>query len=933
MSNPLVDLGKFGQSPWIDSISREMITSGALKKMIEEDGLKGLTSNPSIFEKALAAGADYDNLLARALGQGIQDPKSLFEALAVEDIRDAADLLLPVHLHSGGTDGFVSLEVSPKLAFDAKRTVEEALRLHKAVGRKNLMIKIPATRECLPAISETLAAGISVNVTLIFSIERYEEVMEAYLLGLERLEKNGGDLSSVHSVASFFVSRLDSAVEKLVAEDSPLIGKVAIANAKIAYQNFLGFFSSARFAKLKERGAPVQRPLWASTSAKNAAFSDVLYVDQLIGKDTVNTIPPATWKAFRDHGTVSNSIENGLSEARQTMAMLREAGINLVEVTDKLEAEGVDAFVHSFDGLLAGVSEKANRLRGQEPVLSEKKTADGLDPLKTVERIWKKDASLWKSEAAHRAIIDQSLGWLIMPRTMPARTAEIRKFADEIRKAPFEHVVVLGMGGSSLAPEVLRRSLPPVPGFPTLHILDSTEPESVRAVEQAAPPEKTLYIVASKSGTTVEPARFMDYFLGKVKKYKGDEAGEHFVAITDPGRPMLEKAKSLKFRKIFLNFEDIGGRYSALSYFGIVPAVLSGLDADRLLERAHKMADACALKTPDNPGFSLGIKLGELAGSGRDKIHFLLPRGVDALGLWLEQLIAESLGKEGKGVVPVTGTGHDSADRHASDKVFIHFTVASIPDKRLDATAESLRSAGHPVLEIALTDEYDIAGEFFRWEFATAVLGACMKINPFDQPNVQEAKEKTVSLLNGLKKTGQLPALEPHVKEDGLTIAFSGASLNAIGKTAGLSVDPAVIRFLADVEPGDYVGLLAYIGSHGRYDSGLNKVREAASKATGFSVQSGYGPRYLHSTGQLHKGGRNNGIFLILYREDGEDLGIDGSDYTFGQLVRAQALGDFQALEAAGRRAAMIGISGSVDAALKRISKTLEAAAHSAMKV
>lgn len=362
MSNPLKKLEDYGQSPWIDMISREMLDSGTLERMIREDGLKGLTSNPSIFDQAISSGKDYDPVLEKALAEGIREPKGLFERMAAADIRDAADALKPVFEASGGADGYVSLEVSPKLAFDTPKTIAEGKRLFKEVGRPNLMIKVPATKEGLPAVTELLASGVNVNVTLIFAIERYRQVMEAYLAGVERLAADGGQPDSVASVASFFVSRIDVAVDKQLPEGSPLRGKTAVANAKLAYQAYKEFFGAKRFLDLKAKGARPQRALWASTSTKDPKYSDVLYIDSLIGPDTVNTIPPKTWDAFRDHGKTANTLEAGVDEAKQVFADLKTAGVDLKAVTDKLEKDGVASFAQSFESLLHHLEDKAKAL-------------------------------------------------------------------------------------------------------------------------------------------------------------------------------------------------------------------------------------------------------------------------------------------------------------------------------------------------------------------------------------------------------------------------------------------------------------------------------------------------------------------------------------------------------------------------------------------
>ncbi|PCI39520.1 MAG: transaldolase, partial [Elusimicrobia bacterium] len=556
MSNPLKELAQFGQSPWMDFISRPMLQSGDLAKLIEEDGVKGVTSNPSIFDKAISSGSDYDEGIQGALDAGITDPEAVFERLAIKDIQEACDVLKPVYDETDGVDGYVSLEVAPTLAYDSDGTAAAAERLFSAVDRTNVMIKIPATKEGLPAITSSIAKGINVNVTLIFSLERYMEVINAYLAGLEKLSETDTPLKSVASVASFFISRIDVAVDNKLPEGSPLRGKIATANGKTAYKLFEKVFGSDRFKSLAEKGARVQRPLWASTGTKDPSYPDTLYVDGLIGKDTVNTIPPKTWDAFRDHGTVAETITAGVDEARQQLETLLEAGINLSEVTKILEDEGVKSFADAYEGLLHHLKDKVASMAGGGPGnASRESTPNGL-----VSRIWGKDASLWKSDEDHKSIIENSLGWLGLPETMSARVQELTAFADDVRG--FESVVVLGMGGSSLAPEVFRRSFPKRDGHPALRVLDSTDPETVEAVLAAAPAEKTLFIVASKSGSTTEPLRFFDYAWSKIPK------GENFVAITDPGSQLEALAKEKGFRNCFLNFADIGGRFSALSYFG-----------------------------------------------------------------------------------------------------------------------------------------------------------------------------------------------------------------------------------------------------------------------------------------------------------------------------------------------------------------------------
>ncbi|TBR25245.1 transaldolase [bacterium] len=905
--NPLQQLEAQGQSPWYDSISRDMLSSGELARLVAEEGLKGVTSNPAIFEKAITKGAAYDAPLRAALAEGVTDPKALFERLAVPDIRDAADVLKPVFEASQGADGYVSLEVSPDLAHDSAGTAAEAKRLFAAVGRPNVMIKIPATRAGLPAIEEAVAAGIPVNVTLIFSLERYMGVMNAYLAGLERRVKAGETLAPNASVASFFVSRIDTAVDALLPRDTPLRGRVAVANAKTAYRLFRQVFDGDRFKALAAKGARVQRPLWASTGTKDPAYSDVLYVDELIGPDTVNTIPPATWNAFKDHGKVRRTVDEGAEDARRTLDELRRRGVDLTAVTDKLEEEGVKSFAAAFDTLLKHLSEKAARILAAP--------AGG-----TAARVWGRDASLWKADAPAQDFIRGFLGWLDLPSSMTSRVAEVRAFADEVRGAGFEHVVVLGMGGSSLACEVFRTARPAEAGRPRLHVLDSTDPGSVAACEAAAPPEKTLYVVSSKSGTTVEPLRLMDYFLAKAG---GD--GSRFCAVTDPGTPFEAFAREKGFRKVFTNPADVGGRFSALSLFGLVPAALAGWDVGALLARAAALADATREDSDANPGLSLGKALAREAKAGRDKLVVLAAPELESFGLWLEQLVAESVGKEGKGVVPVAGAPARDAAAYAADSVFVLVSHAGQVGQP-EALAGALEGAGRTVLRFELDAPEALGAEFFRWEFATAVLGAELGVNPFDQPDVQAAKDMTKAALAELKAAGSLSAPAPAAGDDAWSVAFSAAAAEA-GRGAANN-EEALARFLAQAAPGNYAAVLAYLASDGRHADALQSLRRTVAETTGLSVQGGYGPRYLHSTGQLHKGGPNTGLFLVLAREGGADLDIPGAGLTFGQLCRAQALGDFRALDAAGRRAAYVVLKGDPGAALLRLAAAAAAAAR-----
>ncbi|MDB5028714.1 MAG: glucose-6-phosphate isomerase / transaldolase, partial [Candidatus Eremiobacteraeota bacterium] len=552
MGDQLKQLASVGQSIWLDNIRRAMFASGELQRLIDL-GLRGMTSNPTIFEKAIGSGSDYDEQLRTLTDE--TDPVKVFEALAIRDIRSACDLFHPVWERTNGLDGYVSLEVPPTLANDTQGTIAAAQRLWGEVDRPNLMIKIPGTAAGVPAIKATIAAGINVNVTLLFSVDRYEAAATAYIEGLEERAAKGHPIDRIASVASFFVSRIDNAVDKLLQaridkgehQLEPLLGKAAIANTKLAYQRFLRLFGGDRFNALKAKGAHVQRQLWASTSTKNPAYPDLMYVENLIGRDTVNTVPPNTLEALLDHGHIRpDTVLEDLDGARATIEALGKAQISLYDVTEMLVADGVKSFADSFNAMLDAIRGKLDKLRqGAPPKVALSAPAElggavdaALDKLAQndfLRKLWTHDPSPWSTDPAHVEIIKHALGWVEIAQQTHAQRGELIEFAHACAKR-FDHVVVLGMGGSSLAPDILRATFGKTPGYPALHVLDSTDPHQVRSLDDAIDVAKSLFIVASKSGTTTEPEAFFRYFFQRVQQTVGaSNAGDHFVAITDPG--------------------------------------------------------------------------------------------------------------------------------------------------------------------------------------------------------------------------------------------------------------------------------------------------------------------------------------------------------------------------------------------------------------
>jgi len=534
---------------------------------------------------------------------------------------------------------------------------------------------------------------------------------------------------------------------------------------------------------------------------------------------------------------------------------------------------------------------------------------------KLVPRISAKDPKVWKAGEAHAKVIANRLGWLRVTETMVGRCGEIDSFVEEVRRAGYREAVLLGMGGSSLCPEVCAETFGVADGFLRVRVLDSTDPATISAVERSVDLAKTIFIVSSKSGTTTETSCFHKYFYEKLRAINPAKAGEHFVAITDPGTSLEREGRQQSFRRVFLNPADIGGRYSALSYFGLVPAALLGIDIGKLLERAEEMKRACAEATSsENPGAMLGVALGELAKAGRDKLTFFLSPSIQSFGSWVEQLVAESTGKENTGILPVAGELLPSP--HGKDRVFVYLQLGE-GEAEIISRLKKLQQAGHPVITLQVSDKYDLGDLFFRWEFATAIAGALLKINPFDEPNVKESKDNTNALLTEYLREGKLDSRQAAAHEGELSLFFDRKTLK--GAKAKSSLREYLSALLKSKRTGDYVAITAYVQPSESNDRVLRGIRRSIGEKTKLATTLGYGPRYLHSTGQFHKGGPNSGIFLQITADDRYDLPIPDERYTFGVLKRAQALGDYQALVEHKRRVVNINLGKDVEAGLERL--------------
>lgn len=919
------EVARQGQSLWLDNLRRQLISSGELARL-RDAGITGATSNLTILEKAISGSTDYDEALARLFKAGRHADRILWE-LIIEDIQAAADIFRPIYEATAGADGFASIEVGPTIAHDTQHIVAMAQELHRRCERPNVMVTIPATRAGLPAIRHMIGEGKHTNVKFAFSAERYAEVVEAYLSGLEDFQKKGGDLSEVASVASFFVSRVDTKVDKLLAtrieatssprkkrELAELYGKAGIANSKMAYQRYQALFSGPRWEALEHAGARAQRCLWASTSVKDPRYRDTMYIEELIGPHTVATVTNANLAVFQEHGRVRPSLEEQVEESRSQLERLEKLGIEFDQVTRELGVEGLEAFATSYDTLLKVIRVAAQKVRaGTEsrprhslgwlaPVVEH--AVAQLQHNEVPRRLWAKDATLWSSDSGKREVIRNRLGWLNIAEQMLERRDALRQLAAEGQT--YADVVLLGQGGTSVCADVLRQAFGHRHGYPRLHVLDTTDPAAVLDTRSQLNLKESLFVVASKSGTTIGTLSQFAYFWDEVSQAVPNEAGRHFAAVTDPGTAIERVAHEHDFRWLFQAPPDIGGRYSALTYFGLVPGALMGMDVVELLERAVEMMHACdaSVSVEHNPGAWLGTVLGQLAAQGRNKVTLVLSPKIAMFGVWIEQLLAASTGKQGEGLIPIEGEPLGPPSAYGHDRVFVHVRLTH---DRIPGELHALEQAGQPLVTLTLRDALDLGGEFLRFEIAAAIVGSMLSINVFGEPSIEESKDNTGHLLATLKGGGRLP------------------ESNAIPAAQGA---PALIELLGQAEPGGYVALMAYTARTPASERAVARIRSAIRDGSRLrlATTAGYAPGFLHSTGRVPTGTPHNGLFVQIIQDDTHDAPIPGQTYGFSVLTQAQALGDLQSLRSRGLPVVRISLGRTVAAGWKALAQVAEAA-------
>ncbi|MBS1644855.1 MAG: bifunctional transaldolase/phosoglucose isomerase [Bacteroidetes bacterium] len=940
--NKLVELLSFGQSYWLDNLSRAKIKSGELARRVATEGLRGITSNPSIFHKAITSGSDYDVQIKAEVALG-KTAYQIYDALTVQDLKDACDLLRPVFEASACTDGFVSLEVSPYLARDTDTSISEAKRLHGLVNKENCLIKIPGTAEGVEAIEELLYQGININVTLLFGIPRYEEIARAYIRALQRRVKEGKPIEKIVSFASFFLSRIDVLVDSLLrsrivpnykATDAPqlLIGKAGLASARLAYQSFLKVFSGSEWEQLKSKGAKVQKPLWASTSNKDPFGYDLRYVETVIGVDTVNTIPDETIEDFADHGTlVKDTVLMDITAAEAVFPALKRWGIDIDFVSQQLEDEGIVKFNEAFDDLMVALEAKRAQLLSESFATQ---TISGASMAKKINsayvamderlagrRLFQKDAYLWEVDPDEVKMIRENMGWVELPDISDEALKNMQAFSTQIKEEGYTSVVLLGMGGSSLCSEVARESFGSAPGYPQLLVLDNTDPAAILQVQGMLDLSKTLFIAASKSGGTQETISFFKYFYRLSQEAGVQNVGQNFIAITDAGSPLVQLAEQYHFRCSFLNPPGIGGRYSVLSDFGMLPMALMGLDVRAMMDSALQMKKSCdgQVPTASNPGLSLGAALGICQKFGKDKVTFVMSSSIGAFGYWVEQLLAESTGKEGQGLIPVNGESLVGPEFYSNDRLFVQMVLAGDDVSNDDIKLKALEQAGHPVVRIIIPNLLALGAEYYRWEVAVATSGIVMAINPFNQPNVEQSKQNTRDILKAWLNAGHFEQQVAFAETAGIKV-FAGKRVAAAITPSTTAVSEFLASFEALAKAGDYVAFLPYFlktdSRHAILESWRNRLGEARKVATTLLT----GPRYLHSTGQLHKGGPDSGLYIIITGTEAQSLAIPDEDFGFGILHEAQSKGDFKSLDDKGRNVILINLGSDVDAGLAQLS-------------
>ncbi len=908
--NNLEKLAIHGQGIWLNYLRRSLVTNDSLKGLIK-DGITGVVLDPQIIEKAMEGSNEYDEQISMILSTGKNtDPEELYWKLVIKDLREAADQLSSAYENTGGDAGYVSVGLFLRDPLETKDMVRRAERLWKQVDRKNLMIEVPAIDQGYPVIDTLISRGINVNVTHLFSTDDYERAARHYLRGLEKCENP----AKVASVASFSVSKIDELIRSRLrnAEEdkyTSLMDRVGIANSRLAIKSLRRIFSTKRWKKLERKGARIQKLLFVDTKPSRPELPGLFYVNQLIAGETISSMVPSTLFEFMDHGTVGDTLGKNPEEEENLLSRAQEQGLILDKFLEELKKCEIGSLRKMFQKIHEMVGEKISGISGPrlpkqiletEPI-SIRDQISRWRKSSFNRRLWQKDASLWFDEPVPE--IEDRLGWLTLPETSPNLLERYHSFARMVSEHEIDKIVLMGMGGSSLAPRVFQQTFGNAPGYPELIVLDSTHPNAIERVSREIDLERTLFAVASKSGTTLEPNLLLQYFWHQMSKIIPDP-GNRFIAITDPGSPLQQRAKELEFREIFLAAPDLGGRYSALTAYGLVPAALIGIDVCELVDRSRLASEASSfcISEDESKPLRLGAALGKAAKRGKNKLTFIPSRSLENFPIWLEQLIAESTGKDGKGILPIVGEPQVEPEDYGPDRFFILYRLGAEEKEQQESLFQKLRDLHHPAVKIELRDRIDIGAEIFRWEMAIASAGSIMGIHPFNQPNVERSKELARKVMRERNPSAE--------------------DLEELGIFHEKEVGQGVEDLLSNAKPGSYISIQGFLSCNQDMLGIIDSTRLQLMKRSGLPVTFGEGPRFLHSTGQLHKGGKN-GLFLQLVDDPVRRVPIPDKKYSFADVVKSQSIGDYGALKDSGKYVLRINLGSDPSTGLRTLNSIL----------
>jgi transaldolase/glucose-6-phosphate isomerase len=791
------------------------------------------------------------------------------------------------------------------------------------------MVRVPPTESAFAVVETMTADGFHVHVGPLFTVSGLARAAQAFVNGARRHLASGAGTDDLAALASFGLAPLEIAIDDALGEQireseadtssaESLLGNGAVAVAKVGCRRQRQILDLGLGPELRGAGPRMMRLLWTDVATHDPRARDARYVESLIGPDTAVSMSLVSLRAFRDRGVVDATAGQWVDEAAELLGELEGSGIDIEAAGRELEVRVIDDQTDAYDALVIVLESAAGALaadpggalaaaRAGAPWISAAAEVpaglvDGIGggDSRPARRLWDKDASLWSDDPVTHEVIRNRLGWLDLVDSMRVECEPALRFARRVRDSDVEDVVLLGMGGSSVCADVCRRIF----GAAYFKVLDSTLPAEIRGVAGRIDPARTLFVVSSKSGTTIETRTLADHFYAQTTPML-ESPGERFVAITDPGTPLEQVAHERGFQHLWLAPPDVGGRFSALSHFGVLPMALMGIDAAAVLESAWSMAVACSpeVELAANPGARLGYALHNAWAGGRDKLTFLCGEPVAPFAAWAEQLVAESTGKDGVGLVPVVDEPAAPAADYGDDRLFVAVRLAGEAGGAHDDLLEALEAAGHPVLRFVLEDRHEIGAEMFRWQVGIAVGGALMGINPFDEPDVQDSKDRTAALL-AAEQAGEPVADRAPVDTGAGWAVFADLERDAelASRQRGDGLGSWLAAHLGRAELPDYIGLQAFIAADGRSRERLAKLRRLLGSRLGVATTLGWGPGFLHSTGQLHKGGPPHGLFVQITADDPEDLDCPGHGYSFGTLARAQALGDVQALQERGRR-------------------------------